>query len=404
MSNFSGRAWKLATGIPRAAIIVGVVLAAVSIFLWFAVPIWTVNYMNERLDTLPDYRGHIDHVGINIWDASMDTYRVKLVKKNGEVPLPFFVSPQIHISLQWSEIFNGTFRSFITIYEPVINAVAGKSDSSSQFSTSRQLVDELKQLVPFKINRLDVVNGDVHFYDRRESPPVELEMDQIQVSAENLTNSQELTSHYPSTVQITGRPLCKGKLNIDVKTNLAIKEPTFVQKVSVEAVPASALNSALSKYIRLRASSGTIDLFSEIRSEHGRFVGYVKPFFENLNFDSTQEDRDSPLELWSDFANLIKHAFESDQQIVATRVDLSGDFEDPQTDLFAAFLGVLNNAWFEALKKGLDPLTPAQLEAARRFEPEAAEKSAKPGSLTQYKENPLPPADNSKASTKGKMH
>jgi len=330
-------------------------LAVVLAVVWFSAPYFARDYINRGLSGLPDYTGRVEWVRIHPWTASLDLYDVHLDKKTGEIPVHFFYAPRWNISLQWSQIFHGAERGSVTIYDPQINLVTGPSSEQSQVSISKVWIDAIKQMIPWRVNQIRIHHGDIHFLDFHSNPPVDLEANQFEFAAENMSNSQGLKVPLPATVTISARPLLTGTFEMNLAVNFDEQFATFTQNFSVEHVPAVGANSALQKYLKVRAKSGEIGLYSELASDKGIYHGYVKPFFYHLEFEPKPADEGNSGAIWSGILNTVKGLFENDKQVIATQSEISGRVDRPDVDAVSAIAGVLWNAYIEALRPGFDP-------------------------------------------------
>jgi hypothetical protein len=328
-----------------------VVLAAV----WFSAPYLTRDYINRGLSGLPDYTGRVERVRIHPWTASIDVYDFHIDKRTGEISAPYFYSPRWNISLQWSQIVHGVRRASVTIFDPRMNVVAGPSSDQSQFFISKVWIDAIKQLIPWRVNQLRVHNGDIHFLDFHADPQVDLELNHFEFEADNMSNSQGLKVPLPVTVKLTGNPLLTGIFEMNLSVNLDERYATFSQTFRMEHVPAIGANSALQKYLNVRVKSGEIGLYSELTGDKGIYHGYVKPFFYHLEFVPKSTDEGNPGAIWSGVLNTVKGLFENDKQVIATQSEISGRVDQPDIDTMGAIMGVLWNAYIEALRPGFDP-------------------------------------------------
>jgi len=351
-SRAADRRWRGLPAVPRITLVGIILLAGLFAVLWFWVPIYLRDYLNKRGQEFPDYICHVGSVQLDLITCGIQLHDVSLVKRAGKIPVPFFKGPNVHIALQWREVIHGSFRSNITLEQPVVNFVKGPTKTESQTFLEPQWVEEVKKLVPLRINRFEVHRGDVHYFEFDASPRIDLEMDQVELALDNLTNSAKSTSEFPSTVLLTGRPFKRGKLRLDMAVNVDIKEPTFKEQLRLREIPAPALNSFLAKYAGVYAKSGDVAFYSEIVSEKGGFKGYLKPFFQDLKFEPVPKDRGGLEEIWAGIMNGLKDIFENDDKIVATQVPVSGNYKDPDLDFWTAAFGVIKNAYFEALAQG----------------------------------------------------
>ena len=367
-------------GRPRTRIMIEAILLALAIIfavVWFATPYYVRDYINRGLSGLPDYTGRVERVRLHPWTASIDVYDFHIDKKTQEVPVPFFYSPRWNVSLQWREIFHGVERASVLIYNPRINIVNGPDSGQSQMGISGVWIDAIKAIIPWRVNQLKVIEGDVHFLDFHADPKVDLELSHLNLDAENMSNAEKLKVPLPATVKVTGNPLLTGFFQMDLSVNLDERYATFSQKFRMEHVPAIGANAALQKYLKVRVKSGQIGLYSELIGDKGVYHGYAKPFFYQLEFEPKPSDSGTLGAIWAGMLNAVKGIFEDDKQTIATQVPITGRVDQPHADVWTAIGGALWNAYIEALRPGFDskhtPPPPSDTVTAPKSETTAKE-------------------------------
>ena len=338
------------------------VLLILFLVVWYTTPYVLRDYLNRKGSSLPDYDLNIHWVQINPITARIDLDNVVLKKKTNLIPVPFFVCPRVHIAMQWSELIRLDFRSNIVLRQPTVNFVNGPTPETTQTVLEPAWVSAVKQLVPLRINRFEVDQGDLHYYDFHADPQIDMELTNLFVSADNLTNTTRSHDLMPTTVVITGNPFKVGTLDAHLAVNVDLKQPTFSEKVKLEHIPAVDLNSFLAKYASVYAKSGDLSLYTEMVSKEGRFDGYAKPFFSNLQFEPMPKDRHGLAALWAGLVNGVKGLVEDDRKVIATDVPIKGTYSDPNIDFWSAAFGAIRNAYFAAIAQGfhhpeLAPLT-----------------------------------------------
>ncbi len=331
------------------------VLAISGVVVWFGAPYFVRDYINRSFQNLPDYTGRVEWVRIHPITASIDVYDFHIDKKDSNIPVHFLYSPRWHVALQWHEIINGVFRAAVGIYNPQVNIVNGPSTGSSQVGISGVWVDAIRALIPWRVNQLYIVDGDAHFLDFHADPQVDLECSQINMEADNMANAEKLKTALPATIKITANPLLTGFFRMDMAVNFDEKYATFKQDFKMEHVPAVGANSALQQYLKVRVKSGEIGLYCQLTGDKGNYNGYVKPFFDRLEFEPKPSDKGNIGAVWSGVLNTVKGIFEDDRHVIATQAPISGRIDQPAISAWTAFIGVLANAWIESLKPGFDP-------------------------------------------------
>lgn len=328
-------------------------LAIIAAVIWFGTPYFLRDYINRRFAGLPGYSGRVEWVQFNPITASFDIDNFHIDKKG--VPVPFYRSPHWKVALQWSEILHGTTRATIIMDQPVVNLVSGPDSDQSQLSISMIWVDTIKQLIPWRVNQVFIHQGEVHFRDFHADPPVDLVASDVELAAQNISNSAKLKVPLPATIKISCRPLRTGTFEMNLAVNFEEEFATFTQDFRMEHVPAVGANSALKKYLKVEMKSGEIALYSQLTGDKGVYHGYVKPFFYKLEFMPKPEDRNGLGAIWSGILNTVKGIFEDNRDVIATQANISGKIDQPAVDGWGAFIGILWNAYIESLRTGFDP-------------------------------------------------
>src|SRR5947209_3289669 len=93
--NWFGR-HKITTGVL-------LVFLAVGIFAHFYLHAFLIRYVNEKLDRLPGYHAHLDDIGVHLVRGAYSIERLKILKNEGDVPVPFFQADTIDISIHWKQ-------------------------------------------------------------------------------------------------------------------------------------------------------------------------------------------------------------------------------------------------------------------------------------------------------------
>ena len=371
----NARLYHLAAAIGRTALIIALGMLFIFLGVWYSTPYFLRDFLNKKGEGLPQYHLHINWVQINPWNCSVDVEDVRLAKEG--IPVPFFTCPRVHVAMQWSEVFHLTLRSRISLASPVVRFVSGPTADSSQLILPPEWVTTVKKLVPLRINRFSISDGVIHYEDFHADPKIDMIMDQVELSLDNLTNSSASTSPMPSTAVMTARPFQVGAFSANVALNVDLKQPTFAEKAELKNIPAPALNAFLAKYGSVYAKSGTIALYTEMISAKGDYNGYAKPFFVNLKFEPVPKDRSGLAALWASLVNGVKDVLENHDNAVATTVPISGHYTDPNIDFWTAAFGLLQNAFLQALAQGFDHPEIAPAPAQQEISPEAIHEAVK---------------------------
>lgn len=335
--------------------IVVVSIIVLLIIFRLILPYIVLNFVNKKLSTIKEYYGHVEDIDIALIRGAYQINDILLVKVDSVThqkdSIPFFKSPQIDLSVQWSAIFKGRIVGEIYMENPVLNFVKGKHKNEDVKADTADFQDVLKALMPLTINHFQINNGQIHFIDKYSSPSIDVPMKNIQVTADNLSNANDSNKVLPSTIKATA-DLYEGKFNMNVKLNVLEKKPTFDLNAGIENINMVYLNNFFKAYGKFEVEKGNLGLYTEFAAKDGAFKGYVKPIIKDLKV--AKEGTFGQI-VWENIisgAALILNNYKRDQ--VATKVPIEGRFDDPETGLWTAISYVLKNAFVLGLQPSVD--------------------------------------------------
>lgn len=254
-----------------------------------ALPYAIQRYVNYTLDKNPNYDGEIGDVAVHLWRGAYDIRDIAIVKTTGDVPVPFFKAKALELSVQWRELLHGAIVTELHFFSPELNFVDAKSEKNSQTGAGEPWGETLEQLAPFKINRLQITDGAIHFRNFSAKPPVDLWIRQVEGEITNITNSASLGENLFAKAKATGSVLGGARLEVSVNLDPSAKKPTFDIDAKVHGLKLRALNAFFKEYAKLDFNSGAGDIVTEVACEDGKLKGYVKPIFKNIDMLSSED-------------------------------------------------------------------------------------------------------------------
>jgi hypothetical protein len=336
-----------------------------------AAPYLLVRYVNQTLDELDGYSGHVREVDLHIWRGAYQIEDVRIFKTAGKQAIPLFAARTVDISVQWKALLDGAIVAEIDLFNPQLNFVAeppNKKEPGAEAAAEerdKQRVahgqestwqKQVKELVPLKINRVGITNGEIHYRDPHADPHVDVLVQSLYGEVDNLTNSQDLSKSLVATASFRGRAQRSGKLRIDGSLDPYAKQPTFNMKVALENLQVKELNDFLKAYANVDAEKGRISVYAQLATRNGRFKGYIKPIVRDLRVIRWKTETEGFVhKLWEGVVEVASEIIENHKkEQIATKIPLEGKLDQPRADVVTTVLFVLKNAFIEALKRGLE--------------------------------------------------
>ena len=342
----------------RWLIVLGSILVLL-IALRLALPYFVLKYVNRVLSEMEQYHGHVEDIDIALIRGAYVINDIKIEKINNEDKqrdtIPFFKSPEIDLSVQWSSLFKGSVVGEISVENPVLNFVKGKHKGEDIKTDTSDFRDLIRDLMPLKVNHFEINNGQIHYIDKNTSPLVDVSMKKIYAVAENLTNVNDSTKLLPGKMRATG-DVYEGKFELNVNLDPLKKQPTFDLNARITNVNMVLLNNFFRAYGKFDVSKGNFGLYTEFAAKDGAFNGYVKPLIKDLDIvEFNKEEGNLGQILWETVIGTVAEIFTNQpKDQFATKIPIQGKFENPDANLWTAISYVIRNAFVNALKPSVD--------------------------------------------------
>lgn len=354
--------WRRASLTVRWLLIVVLVLVLIRI----ALPYVLESYVNHALNKSRAYGGRIGHVNMQLWRGGYGIHQIEIFKKDGKVRSPLFSAQQVDLSIEWRELIQGSLVGEVIMHQPRINFVEGPTPDQSQNGKNEDWDKLLESLFPFKLNRVEIANGEIHFQNPESKPPVDIYTSRIFATATNLTNARDLHEKLPSGLSAHGSIYGNGHLDLELHMNLVKAKPAFEINCGVTNVNLVDLNDFLRAYGKFDVERGSFALYTSVASDGGTYEGYFKVFFANLDiFEWEKERKKNILEIfWQAIVGGVTTALKNHpKDQLATKVPISGSYSNSTVGVFTATGTLLQNAFIHALVPKLDkPVTVEQVE------------------------------------------
>lgn len=332
-------------------VIILVLLIAFRIYL----PTLVKNYVNKTLADIPGYYGQVDDIDISLIRGAYVINGMYLNKGTAETQVPFLNFPKTDISLEWKSLFKGKIVSEIILTSPELIYVFEDQEATPEGGepSADDWTKALTEIVPIDINHFEVHDGKLAFVQLSADPNIDLQINKLELTADNLRNVVEKERILPSPIRASGISIGQGKVSLEGYMNLVKEIPDMDLSFSLEDADITALNDFTNYYAGIDFEKGTFGVFSEIALADGHLVGYVKPLLKDTKLIGKQ---DSFLEtLWEGFVGFFKFALKNQgTDTVATKVPFEGDLNDIQTGVWPTVFNIFENAWIKAFKSEVD--------------------------------------------------
>ncbi|QQX75719.1 MULTISPECIES: DUF748 domain-containing protein [Aequorivita] len=330
-------------------IIILILLIAFRLYL----PTLVKNNINKVLANIPGYYGQVEDVDIALIRGAYVINGMYLNKGTAESQVPFLNFPKSDISIEWKSLFKGKIVSEIIMTSPEVIYVFEDQKEESGDANVDDWTKALTDIVPIDINHFEVHDGKVAFVQLTAEPNIDLQIDKLELTADNLRNVVEKDRILPSPIRATGVSMGNGKVALEGNMNLVKEIPDMDLSFSLQDAQVTALNDFTRHYAGIDFESGTFGLFSEIAIADGHLVGYVKPLLTDTKLIGKEDGFLGVL--WEGFVGLFKFILKNQgTDTLATKVPFEGDLNNVEAGVWPTVFNIFENAWIKAFTSETD--------------------------------------------------
>jgi len=318
-------------------------------------PIWVKNSINEVLADIPGYYGQVTDVDISLWRGAYVINGMYLNKVDAGTQVPFLNFPKNDISVEWKSLLKGKVVAEVVMTSPEVIYVL--EDQKTIPAEGEADIDDwtkaLTDIVPLEINHFEVYDGTFAYVVLESDPNIDLQINKIQLTADNLRNVVEKERILPSPIRATGVSIGNGAVSLDGNINLIKEIPDMDIAFSLENADVTAINNFTRYYAGIDFEEGTFGLYSEIAIADGYMKGYMKPLLTDSKLIGKEDGFLGVL--WEGFVGFFKFILKNQgTDTIATRVPIEGDLNNVQAGVWPTVFSIFENAWISAFKGEVD--------------------------------------------------
>ncbi len=248
----------------------------------------------------------------------------------------------------------------VTIQGVQVEYVHRAETEASEKQVARTVVRSAKKLsndpeILLRVDKVNILKSTFGFVNRATDPEYRLFLADADIRLDNLSNqSKEGTA----VGTLKGKFMGSGDTLVAVAFRPKAKSPDMDFKVQIHETKMPAMNGVLLAYGDFDVVDGLFSFYSELTLRDGQIRGYIKPMFRRMKVYDEEQDRAKSFgrRLRKILIGVGAWILESSaRDEVATKVDISGTLDSPQFSTWEAVVGLLRNAFIQALLPGLDP-------------------------------------------------
>ena len=314
--------------------------------------------VNYTLKTTPGLRGEIGDVDLALYRGAYQINDIELFLIDGGLEKPLMKVKRLDISVLWAALFRGSVVAEMQFLEPQFYYADNKNkeqEINEDASNEKTWVSLANRLVPFSIDRVDILNGRIKLETIATEQTSVSQITRVNGLISNITNSKDHSGSLVTNMQVEGMIEGVCPLQISGSIDPYASKPTFNFDVEMQRLPVEKIDGLIAFYAPFDVEAGELDFAMELAAEQGKVDGFVKAGVYDLSVfewhDDVQVDGDNPFQwLFEALTGGIAGLFEDNtRDLIATEIPLTGQIDNIETPLWPAIYGIIKNAFIESL-------------------------------------------------------
>lgn len=345
------------------------ILLIVSVGLPLALSPLAKSAINRRLAALPGYHAHVGGVRIAVWKLAVDVEDFVLSDRGRASDGPLIKVARGTMTLLPGALLRGKLsgHGFIADTELLVfldetaENVGDARDPSARTRSARagQWQRELQERFDVEISRFEIARTKIRFVARAMSASPEVRLVDFHLVAKNLKTRAETDEKCPAHLEVSARFPGGGSLRGQADFAPLETPPRFRSALEVKDLALPPLRDFLQAYALVDVQRGSFEVFIEAEAEGGRYTGYVKPFFRELEFKAVTDPSKSVLRnAATRVAGAVTNLLQNEEAKVATKAPFQGNFDRNEVDVAETIQNLLRNAFIRSLREGFEGQRP----------------------------------------------
>lgn len=334
----------------------GLVILSILIVVRILLPFIILKVVNKELSSMKGYYGQVKDIDLALFRGAYTVKDIFINKVNEESgdQTELFLCPLIDISIEWRSLFKGRIVSELELSKPVLAFTAKEAEPEQMEKDSQDFKKILKTFTPISVNRFEITEGELGFKDPNINPKVDIALTNAHVVGLNLSNVQD-TSDLPARINAMAN-IYGGILDLKMRLDALAEDPTYDINLEVKGTELTKLNEFFKAYGKFDVNKGTFGMYMEMAANDRKFLGYVKPFIDDLDIAGPEDRKDAILQkLWEGILGVVGDILEApDSDKIATKIPIAGEYGDRRIGTWYAVWGAIKNGLFTAMYPALD--------------------------------------------------
>lgn len=325
-------------------------------------------YTQKGIDSLEGYHGNVSAVHVSIIPFAYTVHDLKLEQDNTKGGEPVVYVKKLVGRVIFRELLKFRLVGTVTAEHAKVVILGGAHRPPQEAKeVARDVKKEAEQhdldfgtilhkIIPLRADRIEVRDSELTLYDAKDPNLPSLWVSDLQLVIENIVTRRKLDQNVPLNLTLRAVVAKTGTLKAMATADLLEDKPAFTGQAQLSNLQLQSLWEWTEAKAGIGAS-GTLNVFVNFNSAKGKLSGDAKVIIDNPKVtDATGKVSDK---LKAGVANLAIKILSNDEkgkERIATVVPVKGSLENPSPQVWPSILGVIRNAFVDAVNWGFEDL------------------------------------------------
>lgn len=247
-----------------------------------------------------------------------------------------------------------TFRlKNLTLRGVQLDYVHSAKTAAAEKARVEQVGEVAEQLsrAPVAVVRVDellITDSTIGYVDKSTDPGYRVFVERADLKIKNVSNQ---VADGPASALLKGQFMGSGDSTVHVFVGLGMPSPDLDAWVTIEGTQLRSMNALLRHFGNFDVVAGQFTFYSQLSIKKGDISGYLTPVFTDVEVYGEKQDSEKPLlnRIYEGLVGGTQTVLQNRSGEVATTVVISGRASDPETSTWQLAIGLIRNAFVEAV-------------------------------------------------------
>lgn len=323
------------------------------------------HFLQKGLDEgLTGYHGTFSKVHVSIVPLELSIDGLRLVQDGMEVKDQTLFVKHLNASAAWGDLLTGKIAATAKFDHAAFRVLYGQTEAPPEAREAAEKANEklkeknldmgqvLHETIPFRVERVEMKDSEVTLIDATDPKRPAIWLNDIELVMENLVSREKLDQDAPMMITARATVQKSGVLKMLFVADLLDTKPAFTGQAQLTGLNLESLYEWAASKAGV-SPHGTLNVFVNANSGKGALKGDVKVVGRKIHVDGLETVGDKLKALG---ANIAFKVLANDKGTVGTTLPLRGSLQNPDPQVWPTILGVVRNAFVDAIDWGFGDL------------------------------------------------